>query len=229
MARTQKNARTALEVSCFCIKRSRFLGNAIARQIKADEVLEVCAIEHAIHEDRDMVTKVVAIAGALENHGGSTFEYEVTRLKTSDSHSDAQKEGLRLVLKGGKYPLTPPAKEQREQKAIVEFLCDHNKKGTEGEWEAEDRYDSDQLQRRDDEESGGGDEGESSREHQLKNDDAALLWDGYGDESGTDVLRMTWYTQYACESTEGNIDDGEPEDDGNSSSHWGFFTWLVIM
>merc|ERR1712000_711808 len=103
----------------------------------------VCAIERTIKDDTDMVSKVVAIAGNLENTGGSSFEYEATRLKTSDSRDDSKKEGLRLVLKGGKHPLNGPRKERREQQAVIEFLCDKEKTGLEGEWESEDRYDGD--------------------------------------------------------------------------------------
>lgn len=199
----------------------------------------------------------MAIAGSLENVGGSLFEYEATRLKTSDSNSDSQKEGLRLVLKGGKHPLDGAVKDRREQRAIVEFLCDPERKGDEGEWEAEDKYEKDtKLRRRadnksddgkdedkkddgkkdddkkDDDKKGdddkGGDDGKekSSVEHQLKNKDAALVWESYQKEKDIDVLRLTWHTKYACEKRDPN--DGEDEG-GNSSSHWGFFTWFVIM
>ena len=100
----------------------------------------VCAIERLINGDSDNISEIIAIAGSLEQHGGTAFDYEVTRLKTSDSKSDSDKEGLRLALKGGKHPLNGPAQEKKEQKAIIEFLCDPDKTGTEGEWESEDKY-----------------------------------------------------------------------------------------
>lgn len=198
----------------------------------------VCAIKRFLKEDIDTVQKVTAIAGSLENQGGSPFEYEATRLKTSDSNSDSQKEGVRLVLKGGKDPLSGPIKERREQKAVIEFLCAQGKTGLEGEWSSEDRYDGDDKVRmekredkkednkRDDEKKGDDGEGtESGVEHQLKKDNASLIWESYDpDDNGADVLRLTWHTKYACEKREDS--DDEP---ANASSHWGFFTWFVIL
>ena len=216
------------------------------------DIYLVCAIERAIKGEEESFQKAIAIAGNLENYGGKEFEYEVTRLKTSDSHSDAQKEGLRLVLKGGRHPRVGPVKERRDQRAVIEFLCDPEKTGLEGEWEAEDKYDA-KLRKRDDDEKGkdgeegkdgdkgkdgkdgeegkDGDKGdgdgvESAIEHQLMKNDTALIWESYGlnEKKDADVLRLTWYTKHACESREDSGDDGS-----DGSSHWGFFTWLVIM
>ncbi|KHN98336.1 autophagy-related protein 27 [Metarhizium album ARSEF 1941] len=186
----------------------------------------VCAISRFIQDDVDKVESVTAIAGSLENVGGSQFEYEATRLNGSDSNSDSKKEGLRLVLKGGKHPLNGPVKERRQQKAVVEFLCDPDKEGTEGEWESEDKYSK--LRRRDDKEGDGGKD-ESYSEHQLKSDNAALLWESYGPEQDADVLRLGWHTKYACEKRDGNDDGNNKGDGGGSSTSWGFFTWLVII
>lgn len=105
----------------------------------------------------------------------------------------------------------------------MEFLCDQNKEGTEGEWTSEDEYEADsRLSLRDEDQS----DDPSSIEHQLKNDDAALIWEGYGSENGADVLRLTWYTKHACEKRQ---DSGDDTDNDDKSSHWGFFTWFVIV
>jgi autophagy-related protein 27 len=178
--------------------------------------------------------KVVAIAGNLENAGGSQFEYELSRLKSSDSHSDSQKEGVLLVMKGGKHPLSGPSSGKRGQKAIIEFLCDKNKTGLEDEWNSEDEYDpvedDEKLRLRNDGDDGdneGDDGSESGVEHQLMKPDPALIWHSYGPEEGdVDVLRLTWHTKYACEDARDN-DDGD-DGDGKSGG-WGFFTWFVIM
>jgi hypothetical protein len=198
----------------------------------------VCAIERLINGDSDNISEVIAIAGSLEHHGGTEFDYEVTRLKTSDSKSDSDKEGLRLVLKGGKHPLDGPSKERQEQKAIIEFLCDPDKTGTEGEWESEDKYekraDKDEDDKKDDEEDDDktdeedkDGESHSGMEHQLKKDNAALIWESYSDVKDSKVLRLTWHTKYACEKRDGDKDD--PDDGDRASAGWGFFTWLVIM
>lgn len=204
----------------------------------------MCAVTHELkkgedEENDDNFLKSVAIAGNLEDRGGSPFDFEMTRLKTSDSHSDSQKEGIRLVLKGGKDPLTGPVKERRAQKAVIEFLCDPDKTGKEGEWgvddekrrrdDGDDKGDDegdDEGDDKGDDDGEGDDEGESSMEHQLKKDDAALIWESFGPEKDADVLRLTWYTKYACEKRD---DSDDPDEDGGASAHWGFFTWFVIM
>lgn len=187
-----------------------------------------------------MITEVIPIAGSLENHGGTAFDYDVTRLKTSDSNSDSKKEGLRLVLKGGRHL-------NREQRAVIEFLCDRNQTGLEGEWEAEDKYEKTTKRKREDEKKDEKDEKKDDEkkdddkkdddkkgddkeetEHQLKKDGAALIWEGYGAEKDVDILRLTWHTKYACEKRDGDKDVQDPEEPP-SSRGWGFFTWLIIV
>lgn len=171
---------------------------------------------------------VIPIAGDLTNHGGSSMEPKYTRLKTSDSGADAKKEGIRLVLHGGIDTVT-----KRKQQAIVEMVCDKDKTGKEGEWDPkDDKYEPGQEETEDEEGSAAakwkradGDEGkDNSSEHQLLKPDSALIFDSYGplsEDKQIDVLRLTWNTKYACE--------GLPEDEYPSDSHWGFFTWLVIL
>jgi hypothetical protein len=174
-------------------------------------------------EAPDTVLRVIPIS--MKKGIGNDFEYEVHRLKTSDSNSDSQKEGLRLILKGGSY-------DGRDQKAVVEFICDKDRTGLEGEWDHEDEYVPERatlLGRRDavlsttDDEPDGPETGE---ERQLLNENAALIWNSYGpttdDDSHTDVLRLTWHTKYACEKRQEGGSDAQP-------GHWGFFTWLVIL
>ncbi|CAM1510480.1 Fc.00g008150.m01.CDS01 [Cosmosporella sp. VM-42] len=213
----------------------------------------VCAIDRLLKEDgTDLIDDVKAIAGSLESVGGSVFDYDAVRLKTSDSTADAKKEGVRIVMKGGRHPLGRPSKDRTEQKAIIEFLCDENKTGNEGEWDSEDKYekasklrvreedkdkegekdgekDGDKDGDKDDDKDGDkdSDDEESTKEHQLKNEGAALIWESYETESDVDVLRLTWYTKYACEKRDGGSND---DNDGDSTTtHWGFFTWFVII
>ncbi|TQV91669.1 hypothetical protein V2A60_008608 [Cordyceps javanica] len=213
---------------CGNLKKS---GDANARE-ECPNGTRVCAIKRVIGDDLDQITEVIPIAGSLENHDGTAFDYEVTRLKTSDSNADSKKEGLRLVLKGGRH-------ENREQKAVIEFLCDRNHTGLEGEWEAEDKYESSSKRRRDDKPDGdkkeGDDKGDGSDdksseevEHQLKKDDASLIWESYGAEKDADILRLTWHTKYACEKRDDDNDVQDPEAPSSSGS-WGFFTWLIIV
>ncbi|KAJ3474087.1 hypothetical protein NLG97_g9999 [Lecanicillium saksenae] len=195
----------------------------------------VCAIKRVIGDGSDQITEVIPIAGALEKNGGSKFDFEVTRLKTSDSKEDSKKEGLRLVLKGGRH-------ENKEQIAVIEFLCDRNQTGLDGEWESEDKYEKTTKRKRDekedekkddkkegDDKDKGSDNGSNEEvEHQLKKDDAALIWESYSTEKDTDILRMTWHTKYACEKRDDDKDVQDPEEPSRSTG-WGFFTWLIIV
>ena len=62
-------------------------------------------------------------------------------------------------------------------------------------------------------------------EDDKQDDGKSLTFVSYGaiDEK-TDVLRLNWRTKYACEDFEDDDDDSS-----NKSSHWGFFTWFIIM
>lgn len=203
----------------------------------------MCGIRRGIQGDTDSVTEVIPIAGDLKNHGMGDLDAKITRLKTSDSSADAQKEGLRIVLRGGHHTVSG---QRREQRAVVELLCDAERTGKEGEWDPkDDRYEpgqdeagdgeGDAAGRRRRQEDGGedggggggedGDGDEEKPEHQLLRPDSALIFDSYGpmaDTANVDVLRLTWHTKYACE---GLPDEEYPD----NKQHWGFFTWFVIM
>lgn len=213
----------------------------------------VCAIKR-IGDDFESATP---LAGDLMNHGGGALDPEVTRLSTSDSHADSQKQGLRLVMKGGYGHTSSGVK--REQRTIIEFLCNKDRNGTEGEYDPEDdKYENDGgdgddsaammarsttnplLYTAEDDggEGDGGDGGDSDddtppKEVQLgiKND-PSLLFNSYepmDENSNIDVLRLTWLSKYACEKRD-DSDGGADDGSGEAPSpHWGFFTWLVIL
>lgn len=158
----------------------------------------------------------------------------MTRLKTSDSNSDSKKDGVRIAWFGGKHPLKSGG---REQRAIIEMICDQDKTGTEGEYNPEDdKYEPGTPETEDVKNEGaarlgraeGAGEEDDGKEHQLLNlgkNDTALIFDSYGpmaDNGNIDVLRLTWRTKFACE---GAAEDGA----GRSNEHWGFFTWMVIL
>lgn len=189
------------------------------------------------------------IAGDLRPHGGYDMDATAERLSTSDSTGDGRREGVRLVLNGGRYPLR--AKGGTPQKAIIEFVCDHEKDGTEGEWDPEEKYDrvdnddsrktkakrivtaNDEKSDKEDSNEDGDQDNDanvpSAEEHQLKYDNTSLIFESFkleGSNPAIKTLRLTWYTKYACETAMGN-DPGENV--GLNKSHWGFFTWFVVM
>ena len=158
-------------------------------------------------------------------------------LSESGSNADASRKGVKAELHGGRFPIDNK-KNGRDQMAIIEFVCDPERTGDEGdeteepdksgdndddkkEKEGDDKdKDNDkkdgekpQLRRRDGEETG-----------KCQDSDASLRFCGYSAEdikkdTKTNVLRLEWRTKYACKDT-------KPEDGG---SHWGFFTWFIIM
>ncbi|OTB00815.1 hypothetical protein M426DRAFT_323928 [Hypoxylon sp. CI-4A] len=209
---------------------------------------KVCAIKRI----NDTFEKAIPIAGDLAERGGSSLDPEITLLGDSESDAESQEKGLLLVLKGGKDKTD--SGQDRPQRAVIKFLCDDTRNGTEGEYDpADDKYepgddDSDPIKARtnpllyraedddngdDDDDDDGGDNGGDGdggdafpKEVQLGlQNDPSLIFDGYApldENSNIDVLRLTWKSKYACANRDGGSDE-------KPSSHWGFFTWLVIL
>ncbi len=167
----------------------------------------MCGIEHSINEEDDVdeVTRVIPIAGDFTVNDNRPMDAKYTRLKTSASHADAEKEGIRIEMHGGLYP--PSGKDKRKQEAIVEFLCDPDRTGLE-ERAVVRRKEGDK---------------DKDEDKDKEDDEKSLRFVGYGPQDDVDVLRLEWLTKYACEGQK----DGDK--DGKSSGHWGFFTWFIIM
>lgn len=95
----------------------------------------------------------------------------------------------------------------RDQRAIVEFICDHSLEGDEGN------------------STNKAEAAEEKEDGDKKPSNQALQFISYDDEDvegqKVDTLRLKWRTKYACE----DMGDGGKSKSGG----WGFFTWLVIM
>lgn len=200
----------------------------------------VCAIERSIHDDIDEINSVTNIAGNLRNWGG--FDLDPTKTPLTKAAPDLGKKGLRVTFKGG---FNKTEGEVRKQMAVLDFVCDPERDGMEGEYDPEDKYESgskrsstvDQamtnplLYRADD---GEGDDETAPKNVQLGiENDPSLVFKSYRPmvgEPSVDVLHLQWSSKHVCESS---ADDGSGEDDGDEQprgdSHWGFFTWLVIL
>lgn len=155
----------------------------------------------------DIFVHATAIAGDLKDHGGGYIDANWQRLKTANSHTDSEKEGLRLTINGG-YAVDPETKAKKPQKAVIEFLCDKNLEGDENLWDPEDKYDNSRVKR----EEAGNSSAVPSLTYQK--------YEKSGDKE--DVLFLEWHTKYACE-------DSKKEEDQKKSNSWGFFTWFIIM
>lgn len=128
-----------------------------------------------------------------------------TRLKTSKSAGDVEKEGLRVEMHGGFKTLD---NKKRPQMAIVEFLCDHNRTGLENLPNPEDQYD----------------EVKDKREEGKNETTPSIEFFKYGPDADDtmDILRLNWRTEYACEDSKG-------KQEAEAGDHWGFFTWFIIV
>jgi hypothetical protein len=110
-------------------------------------------------------------------------------------------QGVRVELGGGEYKGDHNDEKAKDASAQIDFQCDPDRSGLEG------------LSTRDDSKERRDEGGYSSRRSlQFKSFDHT--------EDDKYVLKLEWKTRYAC-------DDYQRDKIG--SSHWGFFTWMIIM
>lgn len=191
----------------------------------------MCAIREDINQatgDNSTITPI-DIAGTYKTQTGRDIDAKFELLRNSKSNSDAGKEGVRAELHGGRLPFD--SKTGVDQQAIIEFVCDKERSGLEGDekdnteheedpkdGDAEKEENPDQkpesLQKRDDEKKG-----------KCEDSDRSLRFCGYeledsGKGKSVKTLRLEWRTKYACENA--------PRSDDSSSS-LGFFGWFFIM
>lgn len=165
-----------------------------------------------------MIHRIIPISGDILD--GKAGEVAFHSLKSEDGREG--REGIRLVLGGGKY-------EGLRQKAVVEFECDPKRTGLEGSGAVEDGGEGDgkkRLRRRGDgvevEEEGG----EKKDKEDGEKDMPSLRFVSYEREKDEEVLRLLWKTKYACPEA---ADGGKGGENNGESSSWGFFTWFFIM
>ena len=165
-------------------------------QLRLTEGPIVCAIERLINpiEKTNSISRVIPIAGEFPE---SKLNPSFTALSKATT---LEQEGFRAVLNGGTYS-------GRTQRAIIDFICDPELEGTEGEAKPKDGYKNSKR----------------AEEVAAAGNATAMTFISYSaGEKNTDTLMLEWRTKYACE----NIDNG---DGGSSTRHWGFFTWFIIM
>ncbi|KAK0255901.1 hypothetical protein LTS09_009203 [Friedmanniomyces endolithicus] len=182
----------------------------------------VCGVEERYNpiDGVKEVVEVRPIAGEFSTSHGRAMDPEVTRLKES---SNTALEGLRIELRGGKFPET---RSGDLQKAIVELLCDRELTGNEGFEEDEKVVEAasyGRMGRRAD-----GDNDDEEPELPDLDKGKSLQFVSYKSEKDdVGVLRLTWKTKYACESAE--KEPAKEPTEGNKTAGWGFFTWFIIV
>lgn len=191
----------------------------------------VCAEREDIPVDGNSTFHNIDIAGTFTTiDSKQVIDAKFTLLSKSGSNADVDRQGVRAELHGGKYPFK---KEGKDQMAVIEFVCDPERSGLEGD-EKDEEGDSpgDDDNKDGDDQDKDGDKKEERRWDLGKKDqggkgkcsdsDASLRFCGYGpeddDKTKVDVLRLEWRTKYACKDA--------PSD---SSGSWGFFTWFIII
>jgi hypothetical protein len=189
-------------------------------------VVLVCGFQYQyVPDGSEEIGHAFPIAG-LDPLGHGSKDSEVTRLK-----GDGQ-EGLLVKLAGGEY--VDKDKKKKDARAVIEFQCDPDRSGLEGlasaanesseeEEEEEtrrrlvvraDEGDKDKDKDKDKEKTGPNDGSDPSR---------SLQFESFGPaDDNSYVLKLKWRTRYAC-------DNYVRDRKGDGSSHWGFFTWLIIM
>ena len=196
----------------------------------------VCAIKHRFDPKtgKSVTDSVIPIVvGRGNDH--AAFNWEIKRIAEGRDTKDKKNDGLRLTLQ------SDTTYQQRPQRAVISLRCDPEKVGTEGEWEQKlveyepaKKISKRGVEAQEDKKKEEEDPIDISQpEHQLRKQDAALLWEGYKREQVVDgaetkeidTLYLTWYTKHACRAEAEN----PPTDGGKESKHWGFFTWVFIM
>lgn len=200
----------------------------------------VCAIRETVDlsMDGNSTLTPIDIAGMYKMQSGRELDAKFELLRNSKSNSDAGREGVRVELHGGRLPFDDK-KTGLDQRAIIEFVCDKERTGLEGDEKDNGEHESDPKdgddQKDGDKKDGDNKDGnkkegklrrrEESRKGKCEDNDHSLRFCGYERESfdkdkAAKTLRLEWRTQYACE-------DAPPAED--SGSHWGFFGWFFIM
>jgi hypothetical protein len=170
----------------------------------------------------------ISIAGNYVMGHGRTLDPTITNLKKING-----REGVRLELHGGKHPFND--KHGEKQVAIIDFICDPDRTGLEGlesdggdkkMLKAREAELSERQQRRspaDDDEKDGDNDGDDSKK-EKEDTSRSLRFKSYGhdEDRDADALRLEWYTKYACDAYEGHHDT-------DGGSHWGFFTWFIVL
>jgi hypothetical protein len=188
--------------------------------------ITVCAIRETINLIHNSTfIDAIDVAGTYTTLHNGQLDAHFELLRNSDSNSDQGREGFRAALHGGRFPYDD-SKTGDDQRAIIEFVCDKEKEGTEkGELDngGDREEDGDEGDGDNDKKQERQKRGEDDKKDKCEDSDASLRFCGYQKETNNkdkkvSTLRLEWRTKYACEDA--------PRDE---SSHWGFFTWFIIM
>ena len=186
-----------------------YKGKTDAERKKCLPGTRICGVEEETFEDTGN-TEVLEYIPIVRDYtyDGANLDDKTTRLSKSESHSDSQKEGLRLKWGGGKF-------QGHAQQAIIEFLCKDKEERRR------------RLGRRDDDDD---DDDDADKEKDKPEWRAARTTDdGAGGKIEflsykEDTLRLDWHTPFGCEDAK-----DAPADGGSGGGGWGFFSWFFFL
>ena len=108
--------------------------------------------------------------------------------------------------------------------AVIELICP---KGEGSDDDEESRRRRRSVREAKDEAEEDDDDNDGEKEDEDVSDTPGLKFISYGpgvrDDKDVDILELEWITKHACEGRT-NKDGDDPK-----KSHWGFFTWFIIM
>ncbi|KAL2220906.1 autophagy protein Atg27 [Thermoascus aurantiacus ATCC 26904] len=201
-------------------------GAAIRGDLKCGTSKNICGFRQTKALDGSSEIGYAFPIVGLEHMGHGAKDPEITRLKKLDS----SREGLLIKMSGGEYK--DESGKKKDAGAVIEFQCDPDRTGLEG---LQDIQDAKRKKKRQaaamavamaDEGSGNGNGNGNGTNEDLNDDDPnkslKFVSFGPGDDNSY-VLKLDWRTKYACDNY---VRDNK---DNQSSGHWGFFTWLIII
>ncbi|KAJ5704158.1 hypothetical protein N7493_011296, partial [Penicillium malachiteum] len=164
----------------------------------------VCGFPKKYRNDSHQIIEGVFPVAGLDHVGEGSKDPVATPLREINE----DEEGLRLRMSGGEYPVETD--KTRPAAAIIDFVCDPDRSGLEGVPSIQDENGDKDMRRRDGEDA-------------VR--DPSLTVKSFGpDADDTYILKLDWRTRYACYDYQGGNSG-----DANSSQHWGFFTWMIIL
>ncbi|BAE56157.1 putative autophagy protein Atg27 [Aspergillus flavus] len=189
-------------------------GASIKGHLKCGTSKNICGFQYKYPVDGSEETSRAFPIVGLEHLGHGSKDPEITRLKKLDP----DEEGLLVKLSGGNY--VDDEGKQKDAGAVLEFQCDPERSGLEG-LKTTDESDGEKKEAERRRAEGGDDKEQPPDEEKDRSHSLQFKSFGKADDDSY-VLKLNWRTKYAC-------DHYLEEKKGDSSSHWGFFTWLIII
>ena len=185
----------------------------------------MCGLRRFIDADgTGNVVELIPVAGDIDD------THRLDAKATLFGPADKSPEGVRVVLNGANYT-------GHGQCTVIEFVCDMNRTGLEGVAKPAVAAMARMLrlrrdEKKDDEKKGDEKKGNDKDKDQSKSSLTFKSYE-YSEELKKDTLQLEWRTRQACEEyVKKGGDKGKDGDKGgkdDSSSHWGFFTWVFIL